>query len=75
MRSGRLRSCSARGVIMLNTALLLLPPSLLKYVIIHELAHRIHANHSEAYWNEVERAMPGYMRQYRMLQNYRLPQA
>lgn len=68
-------SCSPKGVIMLNTALLFAPPSVLKYVIIHELAHRIQANHSDAYWREVERAMPGYKKPYRMLQNFRLPAA
>lgn len=68
-------SCSPKGIIMLNTALLFLPPSVLKYVIIHELAHRKQANHSYAYWREVEKAMPGYKRPYRMLQNFRLPTA
>jgi predicted metal-dependent hydrolase len=68
-------SCSPRGVIMINTALLFVPPSLLKYVIVHELAHRIHANHSSAYWREVEWAMPGYEKQYKELHNYRLPLA
>jgi predicted metal-dependent hydrolase len=68
-------SCSPKGVIMLNSALLFLPPSLLKYVIIHELAHRLQANHSPAYWREVERMLPNYKRAYRELQNYRLPQA
>lgn len=68
-------SCSPRGNIMLNTALLFLPPSLLKYVIVHELAHRIHANHSESYWREVKKALPTYERAYKELQNYRLPAA
>jgi predicted metal-dependent hydrolase len=66
-------SCSPKGVIMLNTALLFLPPSLLRYVIVHELTHRVHANHSDAYWREVRRVMPGYEKQYKALQNYRLP--
>lgn len=66
-------SCSPRGVIMLNTALLFAPPSLLRYVILHELAHRIHANHSAAYWREVERIMPTYRKAYDTLQTYRLP--
>ncbi len=66
-------SCSTRGVIMLNTAMLFIEPSLLKYVIVHELAHRIHANHSPRYWNEVARVMPNYERAYKALQNYRLP--
>ncbi|HVW66886.1 MAG TPA: M48 family metallopeptidase [Candidatus Peribacteraceae bacterium] len=67
-------SCSPKGVIMLNTALLFLPPRLLRYVIIHELAHRRHPNHSDAYWREVESVLPGYRKPYRELQNYRLPQ-
>ncbi len=66
-------SCSPKGIIMLNAALLFVPPSLLKYVIVHELAHRIHANHSATYWREVERAMPGYEKHYKTLQDYRLP--
>lgn len=67
-------SCSTHGIIMLNTALLLLPPSLLQYIIIHELAHRRIANHSPAYWQFVARAMPRYREAYRLLQHYRLPQ-
>ncbi len=68
-------SCSPKGVLTLNVALLFLPSSLLRYVIIHELAHRIHANHSPAYWREVERVLPQYRRAYKALQEYRLPQA
>ena len=55
--------------------LLFAPPSILKYVIVHELAHRVHANHSDAYWRTVQRGMPTYKRAYKELQNYRLPQA
>jgi predicted metal-dependent hydrolase len=66
-------SCSSRGVIMLNAALFFTEPSILKYVIVHELAHRIHSNHSPRYWNEVEKVMPTYERPYKALQNYRLP--
>ncbi len=66
-------SCSSRGVIMLNTALLFLPPTLMKYVIIHELAHRRISNHSDAYWRLVEWAYPRYRVPYRELQEYRLP--
>lgn len=66
-------SCSTRGVIMLNTALLFTEPSILKYVIIHELAHRLHADHSKRYWNVVESVLPNYEKPYKALQNYRLP--
>lgn len=66
-------SCSSRGRIMLNAALLFLPPSLLRYVIIHELAHRRHQNHSAAYWREVETILPNYEKYCAELKNYRLP--
>ena len=68
-------SCSPKGIIMLNTALLFLPPSLLHYVIVHELAHRRIAGHSDAYWAIVKHAMPRYERAYEALRKYRLPKA
>ncbi len=66
-------SCSSRGVIMINTALLFAPSHLLRYVIIHELAHRKRADHSPMYWSWVEWAMPSYKRTRNELQEYRLP--
>lgn len=66
-------SCSPKDVIMLNTALLFVPPSVLRYVAVHELAHLIHPDHSEAFWNKVEEGMPTYKRARKMLQGYRLP--
>lgn len=66
-------SCSPTGVIMLNAALLFVPRCILRYVIIHELAHCRVRNHSPRYWAEVAGALPDYRRAYRELQNYRLP--
>ncbi len=66
-------SCSQRGVIMLNAALLLMPPSILEYVIIHELAHRKVKDHSDRYWRWVAWAMPGYASARERLKRYRLP--
>lgn len=66
-------SCSHRGVIMLNTALLFVPRPLLTYVIVHELAHCRIPNHSDAYWKLVESVMPRYRKAYDALQNHRLP--
>ena len=66
-------SCSRRGTIMLNTILLFLPPSLLRYVIIHELAHTKYHNHSRAYWQEVQRFLPTYAQTKEVLHHYRLP--
>lgn len=66
-------SCSPRGVIMVNAALLFVPARILKYVIIHELAHTLRRDHSPAYWREVASAMPRFQDAKYALEEYRLP--
>jgi len=53
-------SCSGRGTISLNWRLLLLPAALADYVMIHELCHLRHLDHSPRFWSAVECAMPDY---------------
>ena len=53
-------SCSARGVITLNLALLFQPPDVLRYLMCHELAHTRHMNHSARFWRCVEQCEPQY---------------
>jgi predicted metal-dependent hydrolase len=55
-------SCSAKGNINLNYALLLLPPEQVRYLLIHELCHTVQMNHSQAYWRLVEQHCPDYRR-------------
>lgn len=62
MRS-RWGSCTpANGHISLNAALAALPPEFTEYVLVHELAHMVHPNHSPAFWLMVERFCPDYRR-------------
>ena len=51
-------SCSAAGVIRLNRALVLMPPELARYVVMHELVHTLRMDHSPAFWMELERREP-----------------
>lgn len=53
-------SLSPDGRVSLDLALVLGPPSALEYVLVHELCHLIHANHSPAFWAEVERRLPDW---------------
>ena len=53
-------SCNENGVISLSWRLMMCPKEAIDYVIIHELCHRIHMDHSEEFWNEVEKRMPDY---------------
>jgi len=60
IRSQRKRwgSCSAKGNINLNMKLMFLPYRLVRYVIIHELCHTVHLNHSAKYWRLVKMVEP-----------------
>ena len=52
-------SCNQNHEITLNYYLLQLPWNLIDYVLIHELVHTEHLNHSDAFWRRFEQALPG----------------
>lgn len=59
MRS-RWGSCSSCGDLSFNCLLMLVPEEVRKYVVIHELCHRLQMNHSVKFWAEVAHYCPNY---------------
>jgi len=67
LQNSRWGSCSAQGNISLNAKLLLLSPEVVRYVLVHELSHLEHMNHSPEFWRYVERFEPDYRERRREL--------
>lgn len=55
-------SCSPAHTISLNRNILFLPPRLVRYLLVHELCHTVHLNHSRRFWDQVESWEPDYRR-------------
>ena len=55
-------SCSSKGSLRFNWRIIMAPPDLIDYVVVHELCHLVVANHSDSFWEQVARLMPDYNR-------------
>ncbi len=65
-------SCSALGTISINWRLMQASPEILDYVVVHELCHLLHRNHSPRFWREVQGILPDYARLRRELRTFGL---
>jgi predicted metal-dependent hydrolase len=59
-QNSRWGSCSRRGNLNFNWKLMLFPPPVVDYVIMHELAHTVHLNHSERFYALLSKYCPDY---------------
>ena len=63
-------SCSSKGNLNFNCLLMLFPDEVVDSIVVHELCHRKHMNHSASFYAEVERIFPEYRRCEKWLKEY-----
>lgn len=67
-QKSRWGSCSSLGNLNFNWKLVIAPPEILDYVVVHEMCHYKHMNHSKEFWKEVEKILPDYKERKKWLQ-------
>lgn len=56
----RWASCSRSGKLAFHWKCMMAPQTVIDYVVVHELCHFHHRDHTDAFWNEVDKVMPGF---------------
>lgn len=56
----RWASCSPRGNLAFHWKCMMAPPTIIDYIVVHELCHLHSLDHTEAFWNEMDKVMPDY---------------
>lgn len=63
-------SCSQTGTLCFNYRLMMAPPAVIDYVIVHELCHLTYMNHSKAFWGKVQSILPDYTKSRQWLKEH-----
>lgn len=56
----RWASCAPNGSLAFHWKCMMAPQTIIDYIVVHELCHFHHLNHTDAFWNEVDKVMPAY---------------
>ena len=56
----RWASCSDKGNLNFHWKIMMTPMKILDYIVVHELVHLVHPNHTEAFWNGLDKVLPDY---------------
>jgi hypothetical protein len=67
---GRWGSCNSNGIITLNWRVIMLPPSTIDYVLVHELCHLVEMNHSKRFWDLVTAFLPNNSAERKAIKEY-----
>jgi predicted metal-dependent hydrolase len=60
-------SCTSKGDLYFNWRLAMAPPGIIDYVVVHELCHLIHSDHSRKFWEEVGSILSDYKKRKKWL--------
>lgn len=63
-------SCTSKGDIYINWRIIMAPPDIIDYLLVHELCHLVHSNHSVRYWQKVGSVMGDYKERRKWLKKY-----
>ena len=63
-------SCSSKGNLNFAWRLVMAPIDIIDYVVVHELSHIVHRNHSKRFWEQVETIFPDYKIKRKWLKEY-----
>jgi len=53
-------SCFASGALAFHWKCVMAPLTVIDYIVVHELCHLRHRDHTDAFWNEVDKVLPDY---------------
>lgn len=56
----RWASCSPSGALAFHWRCMMAPQTIIDYIVVHELCHIRHSDHTDAFWNEVDKLMPDF---------------
>lgn len=56
----RWASCTPEGRLNFHWKCMMAPPTIIDYIVVHELAHLRYLNHTKAFWNQVDKVLPDY---------------
>lgn len=57
----RWASCSPGGDLAFHWKCMMAPPTIIDYIVVHELCHFHQMDHTQAFWNEVDKILPNYL--------------
>jgi len=56
----RWASCGTSGILNFHWKCMMAPPRIIDYIVVHELCHYHQQNHTDAFWNEIDKVLPDY---------------